>query len=355
MNVKIAAGLFFVIAGIFISAIVFFAPKQKIEEAPSERAEAVKQPEKQIVYEFDIAGTAFKDLVLHLPTPLTTKRARQEEAQTAVNQESLRNDIFAFQQRARQIQTSVKNGTAAPKPDLKSKKLLEQVPPFYIEHLNKTQDRAIVSGIIKPEEKVKFDSVENIINFIEKGLAYYRQTNFLSEEEYQRYLNSIKEVWPRMLEMEASIFSPSTFETIVEKSLFAKITGSIAEFLKGARLSQLLISQVVGADEGGGGGAGYSPCGSNASECVAGFTEPNCCRDGSTGAGGSTGFSSSGGGGERGYNFPADCCGGSGGGASQCSKKDSVGCLDICTGPAIWDACTGMCGCNVSTNVSAAE
>lgn len=48
-----------------------------------------------------------------------------------------------------------------------------------------------------------------------------------------------------------------------------------------------------------------------------------------------------GGGGETvGVNFPAPCC--------KCSiKKKPVGCLNVCSGSAIWDPATKICGCNL--------
>lgn len=210
-------------------------------------------------------------------------------------------------------------------------------PDFYLDGLSSRQDLLINTGYFKEEDRLTFDSLDNVVEGLDRGLLFLLDSGNITQEEYTKlrkglygeFSDLIKYEWEQLKNENG----PYDMNKIKEGSL------NVKNFWP-PRLMALYTENTCGGKEGvflgiwrkiigffspesayAGGGCGFDMAGG---VCVEGVL---CYRTGPPVPGG--------------VNLWAPCC-------CCCAGKTPIGCLNaVCTGlrAAIWDPMTGICGC----------
>ncbi len=211
-------------------------------------------------------------------------------------------------------------------------------PSYYIDGLSYYQDLLINTGYFSESDRLTFDSLDNVIEGLDRGLSYLLDVGTIDQEKYDRFKKSIHGEFRDLIMYEweqlrtgASPYDmnkikegaynfediwPPSYEALYaqgscgseEENIFKKVWGKIMAF-------------IYPESAYAGGGCGFDPYGG---VCIEGI---ECYRSGPPIP--------------AGVDLWAPCC-------CCCAGKAPIGCLNsVCSGPraAIWDPMTGICGC----------
>lgn len=191
-------------------------------------------------------------------------------------------------------------------------------PQFYIDYLNDLQEQLISVGYLKPEERRVFDSLNDIVSFLDREIGYLLEVRTLSQAEYKRLREGLYGDFARLIRMEAEQLRSSSLAPDLEKHMAN---------------NQKLLPPLSQRSESAGFCKAREGLFDKLRQLVKGIfggfvkAQGDCYRQGI--------------GRPWGYNLWAPCC--------DCKMLFiiPIGCLNaVCPFyPAIWDPMTGICGC----------